>query len=198
MKRLVAAAILAAASLLTASAQALPGILGHIGQMSAAADLGTILHSDAAGISIDLRFDADLKPSIGIFSPYAGAKLLYGYTSDASHGESDIYPAIGAGLRFAPCALPALATLPAILKPLTLGMGLELGIGATIDKNSASDSTRSVAGFLFEPSLAFEYPVGPIIARFTPSYRALFTSATTKGTMNFSLGAKYLLTEAAK
>jgi hypothetical protein len=190
--------MLAAASLLTVSAQTLPGILGHIGQMSAAADLGTILHSDAAGISIDLRFDADLKPNIGIFSPYAGAKLLYGYTSDAGHGESDIYPAIGAGLRFAPSSIPGLAGLPAILKPLTLGIGLELGVGATIDKNSGSDITRSVAGFLLEPSLALEYPVGPIIARFTPSYRALLTSAATKGTLNLSLGARFPFKEAAK
>jgi hypothetical protein len=198
MKRLLATALIAAASLIPAAGQALPGFLGYIGQMSAAADLGTILHSDAAGISLDLRFDADLKHSVGFFSPYMGAKLLYGYTSDTSHGESDIYPAIGAGLRLVPCALPGLAALPAILKPLTIGMGLELGVGATIDINSKKNITRSVAGFLFEPSLAFEYPVGPVIACFTPSYRALFTSATVKGTMNLSLGARYLLREAAK
>jgi hypothetical protein len=198
MKRLWAAAMLAVATLIPAAAQAKPGVLGRLGRMSAAADLGAMCYAGAAGISTDLRFDAEIKRSIGIFSPYLGAKLLYGYTGNSAHGESDVYASVGGGLRFVPSSLPAFSSAPAILKPLILGAGLDLGGGATIDTNSATGTTVGVAGFLLEPSLAIEYPLGPVLASFTPSYRLLFTSATVKSTLNLSLGARYLLKEAAK
>jgi hypothetical protein len=198
MKRFLAAAMIAAAALLPAAAQAKPGFFGQLGQMSAAADLGAMCYSGAAGISTDLRFEADIKRSIGFFSPYLGAKLLYGFTSDSAHGESDLYVSAGGGLRFIPSSLPAFSAAPAILKPLILGAGLDLGLGATLDKNSAIGATKGAAGFLLELSLAMEYPLGPVLASFTPGYRVLFTSATVKSTLNLSLGARYLLKEAVK
>lgn len=197
MKRFLAAAMIAAA-LIPAAAQAKPGFFGQLGQMSATADLGAMCYSGAAGISTDLRFNADIKRGIGIFSPYLDARLLYGYTGNSAHGESDIYASAGGGLRFLPSSLPAFSSLPAVLKPLVLGAGLDLGVGATLDANSVNGTTKGVAGFLLEPSLAIEYPLGPVLLSFTPSYRVLFTSATVKSTINLSLGARYLLKEAAK
>lgn len=198
MKRFLAAAMIAVAALIPAAAQAKPGFLGQLGQMSTAADLGAMCYSGAAGISAGLRFETDIKRSIGVFSPYLGAKLLYGCTSSSAHGESDIYASVGGGLRFLPFSLPAFSAAPAILKPLILGAGLDLGGGATLDKNSSNGTTKGVAGFLLEPSLAIEYPLGPVLLSFTPSYRLLFTSATVKSTFNLNLGARYLLKEAAK
>jgi hypothetical protein len=197
MKRFLAAAMIAAA-LIPAAAQARPGLLGQLGQMSAGADFGAMCYSGAAGISTDLRFDADIKRSMGIFSPYLGARLLYGFTGNSVHGESDIYASVGGGLRFLPSSLPAFSSAPAILKPLILGAGLDLGSGATLDANSSNGTTKGVAGFLLEPSLAIEYPLGPVLLSFTPSYRVLFTSATVKSTINLSLGVRYLLKGATK
>lgn len=85
-----------------------------------------------------------------------------------------------------------------MLQPLVLGAGLELGIGATVDANSVNGVTKSVAGFLLEPFLAIEYPLGPVFVSFTPGYRVLFTSATIKSTLTLSLGARYPLKEAAQ
>lgn len=198
MKRFLATAMIAAATLIPVAAQAKPSYLASIGRMSAAADLGAICYADAAGVSTNLRFGADIKRSIGIFSPYIGAKLLYGFTRNSAHGESDIYAAAGGGLRFVPSSLPAFSSAPAILKPLVLGMGIDLGGGATLDTNIANGTAKGVAGFLLEPSLAVEYPLGPVLVSFTPSYRVLFTAATVKSTLNFSLGVRYLLKEAAK
>lgn len=196
MKRFLAAAMIAAAALIPAASQAKPGFLGQLGQMSAMADLGAMCYSGAAGISTDLRFETDIKRSIGVFSPYLGARLLYGFTGDSAHGESDIYASVGGGLRFLP--LSAFSAAPAILKPLILGAGLDLGGGATLDANKSNSTTKGLAGFLLEPSLAIEYPLGPVLVSFTPSYRALFTSATVKTTINLSLGARYLLKGATK
>jgi len=198
MKRFLAAAMIAAAALIPAASQAKPGFLGQLGQMSAMADLGAMCYSGAAGISTDLRFEADIKRSIGVFSPYLGARLLYGFTGNSAHGESDIYASVGGGLRFLPLSLPAFSAAPAILKPLILGAGLDLGGGATLDANSSNSTAKGVAGFLLEPSLAIEYPLGPVLVSFTPSYRALFTSATVKTTINLSLGARYLFKGAVK
>lgn len=198
MKRFLAAAMIAAAALIPAAAQAELGFFGQLGQMSMAADIGAMCYSGAAGLSADLRFETDIKRSIGFLSPYLDAKLLYGFTGNSVHSESDIYASVGGGLRFLPFSLPASSSAPAILKPLILGAGLDLGGGATLDANSANGTTKGVAGFLLEPSLAIEYPLGPVLVSFTPGYRALFTSATVKSTLNLSLGARYLLKEAAK
>lgn len=197
-KRFLVAAMIAAATLIPATVQAEPGFFGQLGQMSAGADLGAVFYSGAAGFSIDLRLDADIGRSVGIFSPYVGARLLYGFTSGSAHSESDVYASARGGLRLVPSSLPVFSSAPAFLKPLILGAGLDLGLGATLDKNSAIGSTKGVAGFLFEPALTIEYPLGPVLVSFTPSYRALLSSATIKSTLNLSLGASYLLKEVAK
>lgn len=90
IKRFFAAAIIAVAAFIPAAAQAGSGFLGQFGQMSAAADLGTMLYSGAAGLYADLRFEADLKRNIGFLNPYLGARLLYGFTGNSGHSESDI------------------------------------------------------------------------------------------------------------
>lgn len=197
MKRLILAALIAAAALFGAFGSDGGSLFGSL---SIGPKTGAMFYSGATGISTGIGLLAEFDRPAGSFVPYVNGTILYGYTNAFDHNEQDFYATIGGGLSiepFASLAPGAKGNNTSGRIPLAFSFGVDVGGGYTKDVYTTGRKA-GVSGFLIQPNVGIAYRLGAVVLSLSPAYSCIFTPMTTKQTLILSLEARYIVKGATK